>query len=97
MKCKNCKSERIASVLANCEDTFQLEYLNQYYDGYVPEGIGLGDNEEGPEFKYCLNCGTIQGEFPIDEATILKAWEDNDEDEDEDHDPDDYEDNDEER
>ena len=35
--------------------------------GYVPEGIGVGaeDSDDYVEFTYCLDCGQIQGEFPV--------------------------------
>jgi hypothetical protein len=35
-------------------------------DGYIPEGFGVGEADSGyVEIDYCLDCGQIQGEFPV--------------------------------
>jgi len=39
------------------------------YHGYVPDDIGIGGNDY-VKFKYCLNCGQIQGKFPIPESEL---------------------------
>ncbi len=65
MVCKNCKSTNIASVHAKCSDMCSVIYEDGYErEGYVPAGIGIGGGDY-VEFKYCLNCGMIQDDFPL--------------------------------
>lgn len=77
MSCKTCKSTRIATVGAKCSDLCDVSLGDADKDGYVPSdmGIGGGDNIE---FKWCLNCGQIQGKFPLP-TTILEGSDDPDE------------------
>jgi hypothetical protein len=63
-KCIQCGSEQIASVGAKCSDLCSFSYQNQEKNGYVPENVGIGGGDY-VEFDYCLNCGQIQGDFPI--------------------------------
>jgi hypothetical protein len=34
------------------------------HDGYVPSKMGIGGGDY-MEFSYCLDCGQIQGKFPV--------------------------------
>lgn len=61
-----CGSDRVAEVTAKCSDLFHLYYKDVEYNGYVKYGIGLGGGDY-IEFEYCLECGRIQGKFPIGE------------------------------
>ena len=77
--CKRCKSVRVAYISGKCSDlcsfTAQLaEGIEVEGDGYTPQGVGLV-NEYGDyvEFEYCLDCGQIQGEFPVKDAAVHKA------------------------
>lgn len=94
MNCVSCKSARIASVMAKCSDLCAFNYLDIEHDGYVPEDVGIGGGDN-VAFDYCLDCGRIQGEFPIPEHvidTVREAEDDDDEDEDEDDEDEDLED-----
>lgn len=62
MACK-CGSDRIASVTAKCSDCCYVELGSAHHDGYVPGDIGIGGGDY-VEFKYCLECGQIQGPWP---------------------------------
>jgi hypothetical protein len=62
-KCK-CGSNRIICVGGKCSDLFSASFGNAVYDGYVLDGIGIGGGDY-MEFDYCLECGQIQGEFPV--------------------------------
>ncbi len=62
--CKNCNSVRIVSVSAKCSDLCFFETIGFESDGYVPSNFGIGGGDY-VEFDYCLECGQIQGEFPI--------------------------------
>ena len=33
--------------------------------GYPPIGVGLGAAGDELRFSWCLNCGQIQGEWPV--------------------------------
>lgn len=65
MFCKNCKSDRILDISGKVSDCYSQVYKNKEYTGYVPENIGIGGGDY-IEFKYCLNCGMIQDNFPKD-------------------------------
>ncbi len=59
------------SFAAKCSDCFVATYKNgaitiKDYDGYVPYNMGIGGGDY-IEAIYCLDCGQIQGKFPIEE------------------------------
>jgi hypothetical protein len=64
MTCKKCKSKRIVHISAKCSDLCYVSIADKEHDGYVPRDLGIGGGDY-VEFKYCLDCGQIQGEFPI--------------------------------
>lgn len=65
MACQKCNSEKLASVGAKCSDLCNFETTGFEHHGYVPEGFGIGGRDY-VDFTYCLDCGQIQGKFPID-------------------------------
>jgi hypothetical protein len=65
-KCIRCQSDRILSLSGKTSDSYSHTYKGKYYDGYVPNGIGIGGGDE-IEFMYCLKCGQIQDKFPIND------------------------------
>jgi len=64
MECQRCESPRVLEINAKCNDRFGMFLNDKSYDGYVPEDIGIGSSDY-IEFNYCLDCGQIQGEFPV--------------------------------
>lgn len=68
--CDNCCSERIISIMGKCSDCFNAQYMGIDYDGYVLSEAGIGGGDD-IEMKYCLDCGKIQGNFPIPEGIIV--------------------------
>jgi hypothetical protein len=67
--CKRCSSTRILSISGKCSDCFGMLWYDENnkpkeYDGYVPDWTKIGGGDY-IEFKYCMECGQIQGEFPI--------------------------------
>ena len=66
MECKNCKSDRIMIVSGKTSDCFSSHYpkAGLMIDDYPPTDMGIGGNDY-MEFDYCLECGTIQGKFPV--------------------------------
>lgn len=70
-QCQKCSSNRILSLSGKTSDCFGAQYQGQKYDGYVLSDVGIGeDTSDYIEFSYCLECGQIQGKFPIDEKTL---------------------------
>jgi hypothetical protein len=70
-KCNKCSSTRLASVSAKCSDACSVVFEDGYVEeGYVPENIGIGGGDY-LEFQYCLDCGMIQDDFPIDLSRYL--------------------------
>ena len=71
-KCK-CESERLAELSAKCSDLCDYEVADgRGCDGYVPCDVGIGGGDY-VQIIYCLDCGTIQGNFPIAEEFITEA------------------------
>lgn len=64
MSCKQCKSERVASILGHCVDRFVARLDSKEYEGYVPHDMGLGGGDD-IDIDVCLDCGQIQGDFPV--------------------------------
>jgi len=69
MICDKCQSERITSVSGKCSDLCSMEYKGKEHNGYVPYDMGIGGGDY-IEFQYCLNCGKIQGTFPIEKNEL---------------------------
>jgi hypothetical protein len=56
-------------ISAKCSDQCYIDYNGAKQNSYVPENIGLGGGDY-IEFDFCLNCGQIQGDFPLEEVQI---------------------------
>src|ERR1700735_917563 len=74
--CKRCGSDKILSFSGKCSDLCWTSYKGIEKDGYVPSGIGIdqqgyGDYVEG---DLCLNCGQMQGKFPISDQKLAKVF-----------------------
>lgn len=64
MNCDKCNSERIFGVSAKVSDRGLYEYDEKEQDGYAPDV----DNVCGGDYitiDVCLECGKVQGEFPV--------------------------------
>lgn len=65
MACQKCQSERVATVSGKTSDMFCGDIAGaRDVDGYVPSDWGIGGSDY-IEFSYCLDCGQMQGEFPL--------------------------------
>ena len=79
MKCQRCASERILSTSAKCSDCFSAVYQSgmdnedRFIDGYVPTDLNVGGGDY-MEVRFCLECGQIQGEFPISEEVVKETF-----------------------
>jgi hypothetical protein len=65
MECNKCGSVRIIRIDAKCNDLFSYEIDGFDYQGYVPSDLGIGGGDY-IKFNLCLECGSIQGNFPIE-------------------------------
>lgn len=73
MTCQTCSSERIAKVHAKASDLHHVKIARNEHDGYLPHDFGIGGGDD-VDFSYCLDCGQIQGKFPL-ELTELEQKE----------------------
>jgi len=64
MSCQKCRSDRIACVGGKVSDMFHATVGDYEHDGYVPGDLGVGSGDY-IDFEYCLDCGQIQGDFPL--------------------------------
>jgi hypothetical protein len=62
--CQGCNSSRILRVCAKCSDLCDISIKNIPSCGYVPEDMGIGGGDS-VDFDLCLDCGQLQGKFPI--------------------------------
>lgn len=58
--CQRCGKNTIMTVVGKCSDMYCGDYPD---NGYVPSGLGIGGGDY-IDFKLCLSCGQIQGEWP---------------------------------
>lgn len=64
MTCKKCNSNRVADVNGKVSDMCFVSINGKEHDGYVPKDMNIGGGDY-LEFQYCLDCGQIQGKFPL--------------------------------
>ncbi len=63
--CQRCAAERVIKVSAKCSDLFWMKWSGgKEQDGYVPRFLNIGGGDY-VEFEYCLECGQIQGRWPV--------------------------------
>ena len=78
MSCQRCKKDRVIYVQGKTSDMCFVRYKDKEHDGYVPDSIGLKDDGAYGDYvqiEYCLECGQVQGKFPIDDETVFDALE----------------------
>lgn len=67
--CNKCKSDRMICVDAKWSDCFSATSSKKEHNGYVPYDIGIGGGNY-IFINYCLNCGQIQGNWPLPKSKI---------------------------
>jgi len=72
MTCQKCKSERVLSMSAKCSDLCHCYFMGHEKDGYAPDLDPLSGGDY-IEFDVCLECGQVQGEFPITDDQLVAA------------------------
>ena len=76
MTCQKCGTPRILSCQGKCSDMFDATYhgsSGKEYQGYVAQLDILGGGGDYLEFKVCLDCGQMQGKFPVTDAELREA------------------------
>jgi hypothetical protein len=61
-----CQSGRIIEVGGKSSDCNNITYKGQEHNGYVLRSLNIGGGDYY-EFSFCLQCGQIQDEFPVDD------------------------------
>jgi hypothetical protein len=56
----------VIGVSGKTSDLFHSVYKKEEITDYVPRDMGIGGGDY-MEFSYCLECGKIQGKFPLDD------------------------------
>lgn len=75
----SCTHKRIADVTGKCSDMFNATVNGIEYSDYVPDDMGIGGGDY-MRFSYCLDCGQIQGDFPLPETEIERNANEEDDD-----------------
>lgn len=75
--CQKCNSERVITVCSHASDLHVViaPHLDYEHDGYLPDipNIGVGDDVE---MDVCLECGQVQGEWPVSDSVLLEEEDD---------------------
>jgi hypothetical protein len=50
-----------------------MDNEDRFIDGYVPTDLNVGGGDY-MEVRFCLECGQIQGEFPISEEVVKETF-----------------------
>lgn len=76
MTCQKCKGNRVVHNTVKCSDKCFVTFPSgKEYEGYVPGNLGIGGGDY-VKFSHCLDCGQIQGEFPVsgEEPVKEEIW-----------------------
>ena len=60
--CFRCGSPELVQVSAKCNDLCRLTRNGKTEWGYVPDDLGLGNNQDYVSFTYCRRCGQMQND-----------------------------------
>jgi hypothetical protein len=70
--CQACGSPRVGLILARCSDMCSVDLAGKHRHGYVPSDLGVGGGDD-IQFRYCLDCGQLQGRFPLPPTSIERG------------------------
>jgi hypothetical protein len=80
MEC-SCGSKRLCRAEGKTCDSFSIQYrtcsgLNKEKNCcYPPRDVNIAKDSDGMDITYCLDCGKIQGKWPISDEEMSKAVE----------------------
>lgn len=66
--CQRCGSSRLCEVFAHSKDSSVVKFAGQEHDGYFPEIKNVCGNDDC-DITVCLECGQLQGEWPVENPT----------------------------
>lgn len=72
MNCQKCQSSRIVEIGGKCSDMCWVSIGDRSYDGYVPDDLGVGGGDY-LNITYCLDCGYLQGAWPLSKSQLEEA------------------------
>lgn len=77
VECQRCNSERIVYVNARAKSLHTYRFHNYEHEGYALDDLGIGGvGGDETEFEFCLDCGQIQGLWPLKVTSLEKDhWE----------------------
>lgn len=76
MKCQSCGgSSRILSVSSHSKDMCVVSINDIEEVGYTPYDMGIGGGDD-VEIDLCLNCGLVQGKWPLPLTKLEKKIDD---------------------
>lgn len=79
VSCQRCQSHRVAQAGGKCDDMSNFHLGDINHSGYVPFGVGI-DGGDYFSIKYCLDCGQLQGGFPLPQSEIETGEDDGEDD-----------------
>lgn len=71
-QCKRCNSDSILHFSSKTSDRFHAEFKGMEHGGYVLSGLSIGSGDY-IEIDACMQCGQIQGEFPVPDEKVLDS------------------------
>jgi len=79
LNCQKCTSNRIVFLTSHGKDmnSISAPHVKFKHDGYLPEipNVGSGDDVD---IEFCLECGQIQGTWPVSDDVLTSAEDDDD-------------------
>ena len=83
MTCQRCNSDRVGSVYLSAQ-SYATEWeswlviKDKGVTDFIPNDVGITEPDEKEfggtciNFKWCLNCGQIQGHWPLEKSNLEK-------------------------
>lgn len=73
MACSKCGGNNLVRVSGKTSDMCFIQYGDgKSHEGYVPGGLNIGGGDY-LRFSFCADCGTIQGEFPVNPTIAIEG------------------------
>ena len=77
MSCQKCNSGRVVNMCSKSSECNHVEINGNEHNGYVPSDMGIGGSDY-INISWCLDCGQIQGDWPVHITKIENNEIDND-------------------
>lgn len=72
--CQKCSSSSVLSISGKTSDMFNASFKGLEHDGYVLSGLNIGGSDY-VEMEICMNCGQVQGTFPVTDDRVKLAFQ----------------------